>query len=98
MENLTDEKAVEDQKKRDQNARKQLKADIRKITKDAAGIRFFRWFFNEEAQIFGTSMRNDPNWTSFNEGRRDLALRILDKLVESTPERMPQILFNAEDR
>ncbi len=89
-EDITDPQQVEDAKKKDQLELHQLKKDIRKITKDKAGIRFIAWIL-DEGRVFSTGMTGD-NYTFFNEGRRTLALKIFAEVLSSVPERMGQIL------
>lgn len=69
---------------REELAKRQEEADTKWLMASEAGRRTV-WWLLEEAGVFRTSMTAD-NWTFFNEGQRNLGLKLLARVQEHCPD------------
>lgn len=69
---------------REELARRQEEEDTKWLMSTEAGRRQV-WWLLEEAGVFRTSMTAD-NWTFFNEGQRNLGLKLLAKVQAHCPD------------
>lgn len=83
VKNAADRKQVEEAKKKERNERNQEIEDIRFVLSDARGRRFF-WRYLGECGVFKTSMTGNSQ-TFFNEGMRNIGLKLLADLNEADP-------------
>jgi len=74
----------------------QKKEDLRKIVNTPEGVRFFKTFFGY-GRLFNPSFVGNTNTTFFNEGKRNLALRVLSDIGEADAGKLAEILINLKD-
>ena len=73
-----------DRKKHDLEQRE--KDDIKFVMDSEQGRRVV-WGLLEKGQVFGTCFNVDPNITAFNEGQRNLALVLFQRVMAHCPQR-----------
>lgn len=90
---------TEEEKKEKEEARKaieleelQAAEDLKALLSTPGGIRFFRRFF-EYGRLFNTSFTGNAESTAFNEGRRSLALKIMDDIINVDQSKMAEIMY-----
>jgi len=88
-----DPEKVAEAKKREEEERLQLLRDIREILelRSKGGIRFFRWLFSH-SYLF-TPLMTGNSQTFHREGKRELALFVLEHIVDSGPQFLADILI-----
>ena len=74
--------AAEQERRKAQEA---LDEAVRWLLADARG-RLVAWWLLEQAGVFRTSFAGAAEHTAFNEGRRDLGLRLLHRVMEVDPD------------
>lgn len=90
-EEMSNDFAIEDseQKKKKQEMRRKLYerslSDLRKVLNSAEGRRFI-WEILSEAGVFRGSWSSNPHETSYREGKRDIGLFTLNRLLKVSPE------------
>ena len=67
--------------------------DIRSVMDSAQGRRVI-WSVLEQGKVFSACFAGDPQLTAFNEGQRNLALALFQRVMEHCPE---QYLKMAEE-
>lgn len=85
-----DSDQVSDSKRRDRELDRLEVADFRAVMETKAGRRFIARLL-EEAGVYRTSMTGNA-WTYFNEGARNLGLKVLDKVNSHTPDLYPVMM------
>lgn len=94
--NAADEKAVKSCVTKEQLERLQELEDLKVILATAAGVRFFKRFF-EEGRLFHTTFTGN-SYTFFNEGARAFALKYFSDVCEAAPERLTELIVqNTEE-
>jgi hypothetical protein len=76
-------------------AEKQLRKDIREVAGTPQGRRLL-WWILEQSNLYSPSFTGNSH-TFFNEGRRDIGLRILSKITEAEPELYPRLMMENLD-
>ncbi len=94
MANIADETQVKEQTRRGRFLREQQLADTKAILDLPAGRRFL-WRYLEATGIFRLSYTGD-NATFFNEGRREIGLKLLEDISEANPEAYLQMMQEAK--
>ena len=74
----TERQAAEQAQRKAQEA---LDEAVRWLLGDARG-RLVAWWLLEQAGVFRTSFAGTAEHTAFNEGRRDLGLRLLNRVMD----------------
>ena len=82
--NAGDEAAVTKRQKREREAENRLAAGLAYVLAERPG-RDLLWWLLGETGVYAGSYTGD-NRTFFNEGRRDVGLRLLDRLLAADPE------------
>lgn len=82
--NAADETQVKERSKKELRGRDRELADIRAVLSTHHGRRFF-WRYLAECGVFRTSFTGNST-TFFNEGKRDIGLRLMADLMEAAPE------------
>ena len=72
-------------------AQEQLDDAVRWLLADARG-RLVAWWLLEQAGVFRSSFAGAAEHTAFNEGRRDLGLRLLHRVMEVDPDAYGQMV------
>lgn len=93
--NLADETQVKEHGKKAKLRRDQEIKDVQWILGTIQGRRFI-WRLLGITGLFRTSFAGDDSRTNFNEGRRDIGLRILEDINESKPEAYLQMTQEAQ--
>jgi len=80
---------------REELAKRQEEADTKWLMSHAEGRRIV-WGLLDVAGVFRTSMTAD-NWTFFNEGQRNVGLRLMARIQEHCPEMYTQMIKEHRD-
>lgn len=81
---LSEEEQVEEQERRIKRAAELLEEGFRFILDDEKGRRVLWWLLSE-CGVFRISMTGNSA-TFFNEGRRDIGLRLMDRIMALRPD------------
>lgn len=73
-----------------------LTAAFRWLLSDRRG-RGLAWWLMQEAGLYRTSFTGDPATTAFQEGRRDIGLKVLHRMHEAAPDAYAQMLNEQRD-
>lgn len=84
--NAADEQQVEKAGKREQSVRDRELNDVRIVLSTPAGRRFV-WRYLERCGLFRTSFTGNEGSTFFNEGERNIGIKLLADVNEADPER-----------
>jgi len=76
--------------------REQRLSDVAMLLSTRSGRRFI-WGLMTECGIFRTSFDNSGSVTAFNEGRRQIGLRVLADVNESAPEQYLLMLRESQE-
>lgn len=88
--------AVDRGRSRAQRDAERLRAAFRWLLADRKG-RGLAWWLLQEAGIYRTSFAGDAATTAFQEGRRDIGLKVLHRLHDAAPEAYAQMLNEQRD-
>lgn len=83
-----------DRKKHDLEQRE--KDDIKFVMDSEQGRRVV-WGLLEKGQVFGTCFNVDPNITAFNEGQRNLALALFQRVMAHCPEQYLKMAAESQE-
>lgn len=97
VKNAADPKQVEAAGIKSRYDRKCELADMREILDTGAGRRTF-WRYLSECHVFGSVFNNSGSLTYFNEGRRDVGLKIMADITESNDEALLTMMREAKNR
>ena len=75
---------VEKKKTKFQIRKEQDKEDLKEILLSPGGRRFL-WKLLSECRIYDISFTGEIGWTSFNEGKRQIGLRIIEDIFDASP-------------
>lgn len=89
-----DEEELRIQNERKKHDLEEREKDDIKFVMDSEQGRRVVWGLLEKGQVFGTCFNVDPNITAFNEGQRNLALVLLQRVMAHCPD---QYLKMAEE-
>ncbi|HHH3523470.1 TPA: hypothetical protein ACPZBZ_002729 [Enterobacter hormaechei subsp. steigerwaltii] len=84
-----------ERKKRDLEQRE--KDDIKFVMDSEQGRRVV-WGLLEKGQVFGTCFNVDPNITAFNEGQRNLALVLFQRVMTHCPDQYLKMAAEASEQ
>lgn len=84
-----------DRKKHDLEQRE--KDDIKFVMDSEQGRRVV-WGLLEKGQVFGTCFNVDPNITAFNEGQRNLALVLFQRVMTNCPDQYLKMAAEASEQ
>lgn len=92
----------EDDRKAELEAKQQLlaqreKDDIKFVMDSEQGRRVV-WGLLEKGQVFGTCFNVDPNITAFNEGQRNLALVLFQRVMKHCPDKYLKMAAEASEQ
>ncbi|APY64452.1 hypothetical protein SY37_18140 [Salmonella enterica] len=93
----------DEEKMRIQNERKkhdleQREKDDIKFVMDSEQGRRVVWGLLEKGQVFGTCFNVDPNITAFNEGQRNLALVLFQRVMTHCPDQYLKMAAEASEQ
>lgn len=83
--NVADEKQVQDARLQERMLQQTEIEDVRFIIKTPQGRRFI-WRVLSTCGMYSQSAVDSGSWTYFNEGRRSVGLKLLDKILMADPE------------
>lgn len=81
-----DEEELRIQNERKKHDLEQREKDDIKFVMDSEQGRRVVWSLLEKGQVFGTCFNVDPNITAFNEGQRNLALVLFQRVMTHCPD------------
>lgn len=93
-----DEEELRIQNERKKNDLKQREKDDIKFVMDSEQGRRVVWGLLERGQVFGTCFNVDPNITAFNEGQRNLALVLFQRVMTHCPDQYLKMAAEASEQ
>ncbi|AYC20072.1 hypothetical protein DZA65_03197 [Dickeya dianthicola] len=98
MSEIDDEKLKADNELKQRDLAQREIDDISFVMESQQGRRIV-WSMLEQGKVFGVCFAVDPNVTAFNEGRRNLALTLLQRVMQHCPDLYLKMAAEAaEDR
>lgn len=92
----------DEERKTELEARQQILAqrdiDDIKFVMDSEQGRRVVWGLLEKGQVFGTCFNVDPNITAFNEGQRNLALVLFQRVMAHCPDQYLKMAAEASEQ
>jgi hypothetical protein len=93
-----DEEELRIQNERKKNDLEQREKDDIKFVMDSEQGRRVVWSLLERGQVFGTCFNVDPNITAFNEGQRNLALVLFQRVMAHCPDQYLKMAAEASEQ
>lgn len=93
-----DEDELRAQNERKKHDLEQREKDDIKFVMDSEQGRRVIWSLLEKGQVFGTCFNVDPNITAFNEGQRNLALVLLQRVMTHCPDQYLKMAAEASEQ
>jgi hypothetical protein len=93
--NAADEEQVKEAKGKEKRREEREQDDMIAVTSIPQGRRLL-WRLLSECGVFRSSMTGD-NYTYFNEGRRDVGVRLLSEITQANPEAYLQMMKESQD-
>lgn len=93
-----DEEEMRIQNERKKNDLEQREKDDIKFVMDSEQGRRVVWSLLEKGQVFGTCFNVDPNITAFNEGQRNLALVLFQRVMTHCPDQYLKMASEASEQ
>ncbi|MEP8938435.1 hypothetical protein ABKU80_09325 [Enterobacter mori] len=93
-----DEEELRIQNERKKHDLEQLEKDDIKFVMDSEQGRRVVWGLLEKGQVFGTCFNVDPNITAFNEGQRNLALVLFQRVMTHCPDQYLKMAAEASEQ
>lgn len=93
-----DEEELRIQNERKKHDREQREKDDIKFVMDSEQGRRVVWGLLERGQVFGTCFNVDPNITAFNEGQRNLALVLFQRVMAHCPDQYLKMAAEASEQ
>ncbi|HCD3973876.1 TPA: hypothetical protein QCH57_001386 [Enterobacter kobei] len=93
-----DEEELRIQNERKKNDLEQREKDDIKFVMDSEQGRRVVWGLLERGQVFGTCFNVDPNITAFNEGQRNLALVLFQRVMAHCPDQYLKMAAEASEQ
>ncbi len=87
----TDEKAIKENRRTVKSAQDDELNDLRVLLNNPNGVRFLARLL-KDCRLYETSADNSGSWTYFNEGVRNVGLKLLDKLEKADPDAMLKLV------
>lgn len=97
VKNAADEEQVKTAERQERYDRKKELADMRLILETDHGRRFV-WRYLEACHVFGSVFNNSGSVTYFNEGRRDVGLKLMADVTEANDEALIVMMREAKER
>lgn len=95
MDNVADKSKVDKAKLKDKFKVRQRDEDLKTILNLREGRRYL-WGILEEAGVFTSSFTGNSH-TFFNEGKRDMGLRVLSHITESNPDAFLKMMVESKE-
>ncbi|EPQ9958204.1 hypothetical protein ACUYPC_003119 [Enterobacter hormaechei] len=93
-----DEEKLRIQNERKKHDLEQREKDDIKFVMDSEQGRRVVWGLLEKGQVFGTCFNVDPNITAFNEGQRNLALVLFQRVMTHCPDQYLKMAAEASEQ
>lgn len=93
-----DEEELRIQNERKKHDLEQREKDDIKFVMDSEQGRRVVWGLLEKGQVFGTCFKVDPYITAFNEGQRNLALVLLQRVMAHCPDQYLKMASEASEQ
>lgn len=93
-----DEEELRIQNERKKHDLEQREKDDIKFVMDSEQGRRVVWGLLEKGQVFGTCFNVDPNITAFNEGQRNLALVLFQRVMAYCPDQYLKMAAEASEQ
>ncbi|ENG8678416.1 hypothetical protein ACOBM3_15915 [Enterobacter hormaechei] len=93
-----DEEELRIQNERKKHDLEQREKDDIKFVMDSEQGRRVVWSLLEKGQVFGTCFNVDPNITAFNEGQRNLALVLFQRVMTHCPAQYLKMAAEASEQ
>ncbi|MBX8878339.1 hypothetical protein HCH41_05105 [Enterobacter ludwigii] len=93
-----DEEELRIQNERKKHDLEQREKDDIKFVMDSEQGRRVIWSLLEKGQVFGTCFNVDPNITAFNEGQRNLALVLFQRVMTHCPDQYLKMAAEASEQ
>ncbi len=93
-----DEEELRIQNQRKKHDLEQREKDDIKFVMDSEQGRRVVWGLLEKGQVFGTCFNVDPNITAFNEGQRNLALVLFQRVMTHCPDQYLKMAAEASEQ
>ncbi|HFL1447900.1 TPA: hypothetical protein ACG1QI_004301 [Enterobacter kobei] len=93
-----DEEELRIQNELKKNDLEQREKDDIKFVMDSEQGRRVVWGLLERGQVFGTCFNVDPNITAFNEGQRNLALVLFQRVMTHCPDQYLKMAAEASEQ
>lgn len=93
-----DEEEMRIQNERKKHDLEQREKDDIKFVMDSEQGRRVIWSLLEKGQVFGTCFNVDPNITAFNEGQRNLALVLFQRVMTHCPDQYLKMAAEASEQ
>lgn len=93
-----DEEELRIQSERKKHDLEQREKDDIKFVMDSEHGRRVIWSLLEKGQVFGTCFNVDPNITAFNEGQRNLALVLFQRVMTHCPDQYLKMAAEASEQ
>lgn len=93
-----DEEELRIHNERKKHDLEQREKDDIKFVMDSEQGRRVVWSLLEKGQVFGTCFNVDPNITAFNEGQRNLALVLFQRVMTHCPDQYLKMAAEASEQ
>ncbi|EML7012488.1 hypothetical protein PAG51_19805 [Klebsiella pneumoniae] len=93
-----DEEELRIQNERKKHDLEQREKDDIKFVMDSEQGRRVVWSLLEKGQVFGSCFNVDPHITAFNEGQRNLALVLLQRVMAHCPDQYLKMAAEASEQ
>lgn len=93
-----DEEELRTQNERKKHDLEQREKDDIKFVMGSEQGRRVVWSLLEKGQVFGTCFNVDPNITAFNEGQRNLALVLFQRVMTHCPDQYLKMAAEASEQ
>ncbi|PWI79481.1 hypothetical protein DEO48_13510 [Enterobacter sp. CGMCC 5087] len=93
-----DEEELRIQNERKKHDLEQREKDDIKFVMDSEQGRRVVWGLLEKGQVFGTCFNVEPNITAFNEGQRNLALVLFQRVMAHCPDQYLKMAAEASEQ
>lgn len=93
-----DEEELRIQNERKKHDLEQREKDDIKFVMDSEQGRRVVWGLLEKGQVFGTCFNVDPHITAFNEGQRNLALVLFQRIMTHCPDQYLKMAAEASEQ
>lgn len=95
VKNAADESQVREAGKRAGSKREQIMNDLKTVLSSPSGKRYI-WSLLEECGVYKSSMTGDAH-TYFNEGQRNIGLKIIAGITECDPQSLIKMMTDSKN-